>query len=79
MTYVEIDIDIDDYLHRVPTRTLVAELQSRSDSDAPATTNRVLAQRLRGAFYRNDASQFEALLVAYLDPIEIKKPENEPA
>ena len=72
MTYVH--IEIDDYLHEISASSLKAEVRRRIqtkewkwgnlvDEDgaepwAPAT----LAEDLREAFYRRDASRFEMLL-----------------
>jgi len=79
MASVYVDVDIENYLDEVDTASLVEELQHRGKtivSEIPVVTNRDLAQRLRSAYYRRDTSQFEALLVAFLDPIEIKKEEH---
>jgi len=78
MTYISLDVDVDDFIHDIPTRALIEEIEHRRNvgGDAPTTTNRELAQRLRSTYFRRDASQFEALLVTYLDPIEIKREEH---
>ena len=67
-----INIDVEDFIDEISTEDLRAELQSRNVlCDTPDA--RRLAQDLRGAFYKRDASRFEALLTAHLDPIEIKQ------
>ena len=68
-----IEVELEDYLEEIDTQSLVEELRKRSIGLEFATSRQV-AQRLRGAFYRRDPSQFEALLVAYLDPLDAKAP-----
>ena len=74
MTYATIDIEIEDYLYRVPTETLRLELKSRKDAEPGDDPNGPhewtpvgMADDLRTAFYARNASRFEALL-AVLDP-----------
>jgi hypothetical protein len=74
MTYACIDIEIEDYLYKLPTETLRLELKSRKDAkpeDSPGAPHEWtpigMADDLRTAFYARNASRFEALL-AVLDP-----------
>ena len=76
------DVDLEDYLDEVDTDDLVEELETRgkkiAGGDQIVSVNRDLANRLRDAYYRRDASRFEALLVAFLDPQEVKKAATTP-
>ena len=67
-----IEIEIEDHLDEVDNNSLVEELKRRKLGFEIAT-GRQIAERLRRAYYRCDASQFEAILVAHLDPFEIKQ------
>lgn len=67
-----IEVEIEDYLEEIDTKALTEEL-ARRKAGMDILNAREIAQRLRSAFYRQDASQFEAILTATLDPIEYKE------
>ena len=81
MTMIEVDVDLEHYLDEIAEEALVEELEYRGKKIAGASTiistNRDLANSLRSSFYRRDASSFELLLIAHLDPQEIKKPKED--
>ena len=80
MTMINVDVPLEDYLDEIADEILVEELEIRGKKIVGASTiistNLDLAKRLRSAFYRRDASRFEALLITHLDPQEIKKPKE---
>lgn len=71
-----IEIEIENYLDEVGTRILLHELTQRKIGASPSDGIKI-AQELRDAYYRRDASRFEAILTAHLDPIEIKQSETQ--